>query len=331
MEVTIVPTDGTLEKGTQAAGSETRWVLTMALYFDEARSALWAQQALRLAKEVACRIGVSFSHFSVRPLESRSSDLRAEYTYRWIPRNVGRFEALISSRNVKAFDVCFVENPKTDYVTHGPFGFLARLDPGDVPGGSVYLQLGPELLTRWQGNLKEGLYSVVRGFDEIADIRYGYVQPMSLAKAPYVFPIGGAGERTTRLEKRDNALWRRFASDYRRQMRNLYWGNVLTHEHCLLSFDEALERIRDVVSGENVCVLRGEKAFFILPVELEDIEDRDHCERYHEIRETLEPYLRFMVPDEWVSKVASVPPLGEIIGTAQIQHHNPETEEEPKA
>lgn len=325
MEMTMVPGDGA-----QAERTENQWVLTMALYFDEVRSALWARQALCRLKEISYGLGVEFSHLGVEPLEPRSGDLRAGYAYRWTPKNVGRFEAMISSGNVRSFEVNSVENPKTDYLTHGPFGFLARFVSQDVPSGTVYLQLGPKLLTRWQGGLGEKLYSIVCGFEEIADIRYGYVQPMLLGKAPYIFPIGVGGPLTTRLEDKDNALWRRFAGDYRRQMRNLYWGNVVTHEHCLVPFDKALEGIRGAVSGENVRSLGGDKVFFTLPIDLENIEDRDHCERYHEIRKALEPYLRFMVPDEWVNKIVSALTYAEIITAAQAQSRMQETEEKPE-
>lgn len=305
MGVTTRPKDVSYAEIIRVGKPNDSWVLTTALYFDAPRNDLWTQASLRFVRQLAERLGVTFSHFGIKLLERREGDLRGGYTYRWTPRNVERLEAAVSRGNLESLDLYFIENPKTDYMTHGPFGFLARFDPTVAPPGLIYLQLGPKLLGRWNNILHKEIYSIIQAFDGIADIRYGYVQPMALGKAPYVFPIGWSGAQTTRLEEKDNALWRRFQDDYRQQARNLYWGNLLTHEHYLLPFDTTLERIRDVVSADNVFTLSDDKVFFILPIGLESIENRDTCEHYHEMRGALEPYLRFMVPDEWVDKATS--------------------------
>lgn len=304
-------------------------VIATALYFDAPRSHLWAQASLQFVKKIAGRLGVSFSRFGVEPLERQEGDLRGNHSYEWSPKNVEKLEAMVSKRRLESLEVEFVEDPGTDHITHGPFVFSVRFNPTSMPPGIAYLHLSVKLAEGLNDTLSKAFCDVIRRLNEIADIRYGFVQPMSLDKAPYVFVVGAAGPSSTHLERKDNALWRRFVGDYRRQMRNLYWGNLVTREHFLLPFENALERISDVVSAKNVFVLENGKAFFVLPIELRDIENRDDCGPYHAIRTALKPYLRFMIPDEWVMKASSGPNLGEIMKAAEGQSRGTEPEEKP--
>lgn len=283
--------------------AETRWVIVCAGYFDHVRDDSWASHIMLLGRELSQRLGVDFTHFGVEPRTSERGSLRQDYAYRWIPRSVTRLEELVLQRGLLGLELIALADPRNDYMIHGVLTLGVRTQRPYRPNGYVYSQVASNFLQRSGVGAAELCCRVLQRVERIADMRYGFIQPMILGKFPGGFVSGLGGSLTTPLEAHDNALWIRFHDNYDSEVRNLYWGNVITDKHCLRPFNETLEELRRIVGEENVLPLSEDKAFFILPIEMSEIENRDDCQRYHEIRQQVASFLRFMVPDEFVEKV----------------------------
>jgi hypothetical protein len=258
---------------------------------------------MEIARGLSRQFAVEFTHFDVIPKNPVQGSLKGDYGYRWIARNVARLEKSILEGELLGLELISLADAGNDYLVHGILHLSVRTQKPYKPSGEIYIQIAPGLLERNRVGAVELYRQVLRQTNTAVDIRYGFVQPMALGKIPCMFASGVGGSMTTPLEAQDNALWARFHDNYDSEMRNLYWGNVITDRHCLRPFDETLEELRRIVGEGNVSRLSEDKAFFILPIEMSEIENRDDCRRYHEIRQQMAGLLRFMVPDEFVEKV----------------------------
>jgi hypothetical protein len=113
---------------------------------------------------------------------------------------------------------------------------------------------------------------VVTELSNIADVRYGLVHPMPHDKSPFdYFEDNPSSNKLTPAEKANLEQWRwgRYGALYQGLMRDVYWGNLITLQHCpgYSSVQALAAKTWAAIPGVKVTLLSDEKLFFTLPLE----------------------------------------------------------------
>ncbi|MGE5572039.1 MAG: hypothetical protein ACM3ZU_03335 [Bacteroidota bacterium] len=272
------------------------WVMMLTAYFDETRAADWPTQSVRLAERLAAELQVEPTHFGISPAQPKPKGLRSDYSYRWLPKNVARLWDHLDEGNARVIEV-MARSSASEYLIDSDFYLEVHSCLADCIRGLVYVQVASHLMKMRQIDTHRWFSTLIEELDRIADVRYGFVQPMTLSAMPSMFPIGVSGAGSSPAELMDIDTWVRNLRDHRLKARNLYWGNLITSSHCIANFAGATKEITDVVGADNVVILPEDKVFFTLPLPMEDLKGLGDNAPYRQMKERLAAVIRFMAQE----------------------------------
>jgi hypothetical protein len=252
------------------------------MYFDQFHRDDWEVPILQLSERIVRHLGVAHTRLVYWP-ENSSNWRSRHYVYR--PSNLKKLEKVLASTHLALLWLLSLRTD--DWVPDPDYYLLADAEKYELkPYRCFHLGINTRLIPSLR---REALWpfmpSVVTELEHIADVRYGLVHIMPHDKSPFdYFEDNPSSENLTSAEKANLEQWRwgRQGSLYQSLMRDVYWGNLITLQHCpgYSSAQDLATDIQAAIPGVSVSLLSDEKLFFSLPLDMSESE----CEMNEAVR-----------------------------------------------
>lgn len=167
------------------------WALSTALYFDSIRSTMWRAEALRIGQSIAAKLGLAITHVDVSGSTKSVHGISTERYLQWGGSSLRRFEqAIHKGPPLTGFGLFWCPDGEDPEVSAFCFTIDYSDDEAKSPRGRAYFHISGDRLAPWMDSLNERLYMVLKDWDALASIKYGYVQPIAIHKVPPLFAYG---------------------------------------------------------------------------------------------------------------------------------------------